>query len=59
MADAPKRRLSPVALGVILAVFVLGVVVYVFANPGGPGGESGESRSEEPSGGTTTTTPPT
>ena len=47
MADAPKRKFSPVALGVILAVFVIGVVVFMLANPGGPGGESGASRTEE------------
>lgn len=48
LAPHGKRGMSRAALAVLVGVFVVAVVVFLFANPGGPGAESGVGRGESP-----------
>lgn len=43
-----KHGSSRLALTVLVGVFVVAVVIFLLANPGGPGAESGAGRGTSP-----------
>lgn len=43
-----KAAVSPLALAVIVGIFVVAVIGFVLANPGGPGAESGGDGKRSP-----------